>query len=213
MAVLFLEWKAGRNAKLTCCYQAIALKTLAGLQVSDTIATSRAIARQHRESKCLCIGRSADRCRLSVSDFRAIQSVWNPIHAGRRFPVVDQPIPARGRGLSVRGSGAAAGRAAASESVCVPRRLRRTGDWAGARIRNLGEDCQCLRVIPYACAAVLFQLPRRSSSSLAVFRSLARSFCARPLLSHLHWEPERRGSLYKEVGIGSQDSRTWCCTR
>ena len=104
--------------------------------------------------------------------------------------MVDQPILARGCGLSVHGSGAAADRVAACDTHRVPRRLWGVGDWVGACVRNLGEDCQRLRPGLHAFAAVLRQLPRRSRSSLAVFRSLTGSFCTRPLLSDLYQRPQ-----------------------
>src|SRR5580704_892669 len=75
--------------------------------------------------------------------------------------------------------------------------LRRVSHRDGSGVRSLREDSQRFRRDLHAFVIVLFQLFGRSRSILAILWSLARSFCARPLLSLLHHRSKRRTFIAK----------------
>ena|SRR3984957_7443618 len=82
------------------------------------------------------------------------------------------------------------GTAAACATECDSNRLscslRRVSHRDGSRVWNLRENSQRFRPDLHAFVIVFFQLSGRSRSILAILWSLARSFCARPLLSLFH---------------------------
>src|SRR5271155_2479884 len=110
---------------------------------------------------------------------------------------MDQSVLAEWCGLSICCSGTAAACATECDSNRLSCSLRRVSHRDGSRVRNLRQDSQRFRPDLHAFVIVLFQLSGRSRSILAILWSLARSFCARPLLSLFHHWSKRRTFIAK----------------